>query len=346
MTLAELKRHCPGILHVWDPVGFDEWHPMVAVGLGQAIVTAAVDDTLLTSPVGTIYIRDTAIRTLRGMGVGSTYRQLRAAYGRSDIHGGAQECRTTEVTFPSLPGLFFDLDSSSSDCTDPPEASIQDAEVAELILVAPTPTEVARRPGSGPSSVSDSAFIAVTTLSWPRPSLAYRAEKIPKAAHMVPQCTSATPVITGDSLGPVTIGQTLAELRARCSQVLHVWVLAGEGEPAIALRLGDAQILARMTDTLPGSRVRMIELRDSAARTLEGFGVGTRIADLLATHQDLAMISGETCLLFFQRSLPGLTFPLPSEACPRRPKPRRRTRPQDFFPRDSRVTAIWIKGSR
>src|SRR5207247_5790520 len=90
---------------------------------------------------------------------------------------------------------------------------------------APAPAGRAARAGAGRAVVSDSAFFAATSFTWPRPSAAYVAAKIPWEATAIPRCASQTPVITGDSLGPLVIGETLDQLRQRCPRMLYVWLL-------------------------------------------------------------------------------------------------------------------------
>jgi len=202
---------------------------------------------------------------------------------------------------------------------------------------------VARAPGR-PQAVSDSVFLVATSTSWPRPAAAYAADKIPWRADDVPRCGSGTPLITNDSLGPLLIGETQADLRKRCPHLLHVWVLERDGEPAIALKVGDAHIVARLRDTMPNATVRLIAISDPTPRTAEGFGVGTRALDLVTKHRDETMISGgESCILFF-RSLPGLTFVLNPKDC-KRLAPGKQVHIEQLFSAEAKVTEIWIKGS-
>ena len=128
--------------------------------------------------------------------------------------------------------------------------------------------------------------------------------------------------------------------------MLYVWILERKGEPVVALRVGESRIVARMYDTLPASKVRLIEISDSTPRTADGFGVGSKAADLLVAHRDFAMISGgKECVFFFQRSLRGLTFVVPPEACTQHREPGARVKAEDLFLPDTKITTIWIKGS-
>jgi len=345
MALAELELKCPRLLHVWyrDPNG--HWSPVVAVDLGAGVVEGLVEDTVRGARLWSVDTYDAAIRTPEGLGVGSTYRDLKSAYGRSEIHSGVDECTATEVSFNRLPGVVFDLPPARSlDCEAPTESELEGDTVWRVFVPRPTPAEVARRDTGGPRVVTTEAFIAATSPTWPPPSPTYAAGKMPWQARGMPHCGTETPVIAHDSLGPLAIGQTQAQLRERCQNFLHVWVLDQHGEPALALKLGDSRIIARMSDTMPSSTVRLIDVSDPAPRTAEGFGVGTRVLDILAAHRDPAMISGkESCVLFFQ-SLRGLTFVLNPKDC-KTHAPGERVRIEQLFSADAKVTEIWIKGS-
>src|SRR5207247_9147148 len=106
----------------------DRWSPVVAVALGSAILTSYLEDTLPLSKIGSLALSDTGIRGPGGLGVGSTYGEFKARYGQGTLNGGAEECTTVEVTFPALPGEFFDLDYRSQ-CEDPPETAVLDAKI-------------------------------------------------------------------------------------------------------------------------------------------------------------------------------------------------------------------------
>ena len=114
MTLSELLRVCPHTLRLWSYYApRDRWSPVVAVALGSAILTRYLEDTLPLSKIGSLALSDTGIRGPGGLGAGSTYGEFKARYGQGTLNGGAEECTTVEVTFPALPGEFFDLDYRS-----------------------------------------------------------------------------------------------------------------------------------------------------------------------------------------------------------------------------------------
>lgn len=135
-TLAELKAKCP-LLHLWREGEPDDWSPVITVRLGSAIVGVMIEDTMPTSRIGALAVLDSSLRTAEGVGVGSTYRQLMAAYGPGDLNAGAEECTTVEAKFPSHPGLFFDLAYHNVDCVISGDSLVLDAKVAVLWLDPP-----------------------------------------------------------------------------------------------------------------------------------------------------------------------------------------------------------------
>ena len=136
-TLGDLKATCP-LLHLWWEGEPDDWSPVIAVRLGSAIVGVMIEDTTPTNRVGALEVLDSSLRTPEGVAVGSTYRQLKAAYGSGDLNAGAEECTTVEVHFPGRPGLFFDLAYHNVDCVISGDSLVLDAKVAVLWLDPPS----------------------------------------------------------------------------------------------------------------------------------------------------------------------------------------------------------------
>ena len=344
VTIASLRVECPGSWYVW----FYNWDfsPAMGIMLGDMLVFAVFRDTFPASKVEYAFVGDSVGRTSKGVGVGSTYSEFETAHGHGSARAGG-EC-SVEAVFKALPGLSVALDQSrvESECGEGGPRILSDARIIGIYLDPkpdPTPAEVARGSDAGPQWVSDDAFLAATLVTWPRPVPAVEATKVPWGASDMPQCGQGIPLITGDSLGPLSIGATPDKILTRCPRPLHVWVLERNGEPALALKVGDARIVARVTDTTSNGKVRLIDITDQVPRTADGFGVGTRVSDILAAHRDPAMIAGEgSCTLSFH-SLRGLTFILRPEDC-RAHAPGEPFRLDQLVSPDARVTEIRIKG--
>src|SRR2546425_8704059 len=94
-------------------------------------------------------------------------------------------------------------------------------------------------------------------------------------------CRAETPALTSDSLGPLRPGMTLAELLRACPRPYYGWhIEEGIPEPGIAVRLGRVLALVILRDTVGSKAVAYrILIADSAARTPDGLGPGSRLAE-------------------------------------------------------------------
>lgn len=141
-SLADLQRECPHLTYGWvsDPDGFAV--PTVAARLGEAAVTALFTDTLPNATVREVSLEDSGPggprgpRTVEGLGVGSTLRELQRAYGAP---GAAEPGCVLRIWFPSLPGVAFRMafpTHEQRECGSLSEGPLPpDLRVASVILV-------------------------------------------------------------------------------------------------------------------------------------------------------------------------------------------------------------------
>jgi hypothetical protein len=343
VTYGQARATCP-FLHLWSQGEPEEWSPVIVTRLGSTIVAGTLADTGSTGRVVALEVLDSSLRTPEGVGVGSTYRQLKAVYGPGELNGGAEECTTVEVTFPGRPGLGFYLNYKAPDCEISDEAPVLDAKVLVLWLDAPHVSESAGRQEANPPGISDSVFVQAAAISWPRPANAYDVTRI--AASFAPQCATLLPVIASDSVGPIAIGEHLSDLRAQCPNMLHLWSLKGRGGPAILVRLGPALVSAMLSDTFPTSVVTRIEPLDSMTQTIQGFGIGSSVKLLIASYPKFVMISDtRDCSISFE-SLPGIMFQVSPNDCRTPPGRTGQTKAIDLFPASVRVAGVLVSGKR
>jgi hypothetical protein len=131
-TVAELRSAAPAARDTTFTLGegLRERGLLVPLAGGRNALALVVDDR-----VDRIIVRDTGIRTELGHGVGSTFQELRQAYG-SPCTARTQDGRTA-VWFPNLPGVSFAFDATGATPQDGAETAAQshppdDAQVREL----------------------------------------------------------------------------------------------------------------------------------------------------------------------------------------------------------------------
>ena len=106
-TVSDVSSTCRGIAG-WDLGDEAIPQPAMVFLLGEARFELLFADTLPTSKILIISTRDSLARTTKGVGPGSSFSQLSAAYGKPKLWEG--EC-LLEVTFASAPRLIFRLDT-------------------------------------------------------------------------------------------------------------------------------------------------------------------------------------------------------------------------------------------
>jgi hypothetical protein len=140
-----------------------------------------------------------------------------------------------------------------------------------------------------------------------------------------------------DRLGPARLGMTAAALRQATPATRDTtWTREGTAERGVVVPVGAGRALA----LLAGDTVARIEVRDPAARTREGFGVGSTVGELRAAFgAACADVAEGEVVVWFPRA-PGVSFALdvrpPREARTARAQP-------DRIPDATRVTRWWLR---
>ena len=124
----------------------------------------------------------------------------------------------------------------------------------------------------------------------------------------VPLCRARTPRITTDSIGPFNLHQTLQDIERACARLEYGWGWSLGDKPFLRARLGGIVVQIDLLDTLPSSSVYQIGTRSPGARTRDGFGPGSALADLVRTWGKPTFSNGEGRIFAAFASHPLLSF--------------------------------------
>src|SRR5262249_46601904 len=154
---------------------------------------------------------------------------------------------------------------------------------------------------------------SVTTVSSPFPAgkdTARFAKQLAAGATRVPSCAGHVPRITGDSIGPFRLDETIGELKRRGPRLLYGWVMISDGYPVptVAVRLGGVTITAFTSDSLPTATLTRVEVTARGPRTAEGAGVGSTLVQLQRAYGAPQASESDCVLRVWFDPLPGLAF--------------------------------------
>jgi hypothetical protein len=118
--------------------------------------------------------------------------------------------------------------------------------------------------------------------AWPQDtqSVAISAVWRPRDARNVPSCGGTTPTVSAEEIGMFYPGQPLPNVFGLCGAARPGWRYDdGVYVPAVLARQGRATIVATLSGIDDAATVSRVEVH-SAARTVDGIGPGSTLADL------------------------------------------------------------------
>lgn len=164
-------------------------------------------------------------------------------------------------------------------------------------------------PRSQGSPFTPAAIASVSR--WPADPLEAQAVAADDSAvRALPMCGAASTPLTGDSIGPLRPGLSLAQVDTLCPHSIAQWDLGDEAipEPSLAVNLGGASVMLVLTDTLSSSTIFSLLSKDERLRTSEGIGVGSTVQQLRQRYGTLTLGEAECWLYATLARAPGLSF--------------------------------------
>lgn len=150
-------------------------------------------------------------------------------------------------------------------------------------------------------------------------------------------CVDGRPRLTEGGVGPVMLGQSLADIRSRC-EVRDTTFALGEGmqERGHVVRLNGSSVVAL---TRADGRVSRIIVEDDALRTARNVGVGSTLAELRDAHGELCPVMAEGVIVVNAEGIPGISFETDADV---RIARRGATIDAAALPNTARVQSLWV----
>ena len=148
----------------------------------------------------------------------------------------------------------------------------------EIPLTDSNPSSAARTGAPSQAPIDPSS-------PWPADTFDVRIDRWsfeePAELAKIPVCQATTPVVTGDSVGPLKAGLTRSAVEALCPSLHYGWYYSDDQLwiPAANVRLGQATFLLEFDGTSPTARVVRVSAIDPGARTADGLGAGSTLAE-------------------------------------------------------------------
>ncbi len=147
---------------------------------------------------------------------------------------------------------------------------------------------------------------------WPDPDKAPQLQALNegRASNLpIPRCRDNTPILAPDSIGPIKAGQAVRDLLRQCPRLFFGWYWEeGIPNPAFAVWLGKALVIATITDSTTNARVFVAQTSSRTARTSNGIGPGSLLRTAEAAWGKGSLDEAECQLTVSFYSQPGLAW--------------------------------------